>query len=424
MPRLRRRKITKSKSTNKILKQMENIRQIKKGLHRLSRRRKPRVRFTQEPQHPIPRVETFRRDQLPVYPRDAPSSNTIELAELRKEISDLKNDDKKLEELKHNNDIDKVRKDEVITQIKDQLKESRMSLKDIRDTVNYLLREKRLSPEEVDFVSEAVDKFKTPIKIRPIVGMTTPMITSEGEEIDLSMPYQPDFGSDFSSSSSSSSGPLLVDPFMKEATKEIEERLEKGNVDDGLLEKATKVASSLREDDDDDDNDGDDDDDDDDDSVIEKKISPPSPVPVAKKSKYPKSNISKNSTLIDEITENDVLQEEQKDKLIENIKSNLEVAPAKMEMTFYKLQELPLVLTLFSDKEEDDVVKKFRNKKTDNYVKKKLNKIKSLPKRGAINTLMYWKDYINDLREAISEKQAQEKKAEALKGKAKSKKKR
>ena len=93
-----------------------------------------------------------------------------------------------------------------------------------------------------------------------------------------------------------------------------------------------------------------------------------------------------------------------------------------MEMTFYKLQELPLVLTLFSDKEEDDVVKKFRNKKTDNYVKKKLNKIKSLPKRGAINTLMYWKDYINDLREAISEKQAQEKKA--LKGKAKSKKKR
>ena len=58
---------------------------------------------------------------MPVYPRDAPSSNTIELAELRKEISDLKNDDKKLEELKHNNDIDKVRKDEVITQIKDQI---------------------------------------------------------------------------------------------------------------------------------------------------------------------------------------------------------------------------------------------------------------------------------------------------------------
>ena len=101
MPGLRRRKITKSKSTSKILKQMENIRQIKKGLRRLSRRRKPKVRFTQEPQHPIPRVEDFRRDQLPVYPRDAPSSNTIELAELRKEISDLKNDDKKLEELKH-----------------------------------------------------------------------------------------------------------------------------------------------------------------------------------------------------------------------------------------------------------------------------------------------------------------------------------
>ena len=103
MPRLRKRKITKSKSTNKILKQMENIRKIKKGLRRLSRRGKPRVRFTQEPQHPIPRVETFRRDQLPVYPRDAPSSNTIELAELRKEISDLKNDDKKLDEKKKKN---------------------------------------------------------------------------------------------------------------------------------------------------------------------------------------------------------------------------------------------------------------------------------------------------------------------------------
>ena len=69
--------------------------------------------------------------------------------------------------------------------VKDQLKESRMSLKDIQDTVNYLLREKRLSPEEVEFVSEAVDKFKTPIKMRPIVGITTPMITSDGEEIDL-----------------------------------------------------------------------------------------------------------------------------------------------------------------------------------------------------------------------------------------------
>ena len=71
MPRHPRRK-TKSKSTNRILKQIENIRQIKKGLRRLNKKRKPKVRFTEAPTtlpspQPIPRVEAFRRDQLQVY---------------------------------------------------------------------------------------------------------------------------------------------------------------------------------------------------------------------------------------------------------------------------------------------------------------------------------------------------------------------
>ena len=128
--------------------------------------------------------------------------------------------------------------------------------------------------------------------------------------------------------------------------------------------------------------------------------------------------MTKNIELRIEIESNDVLNETTKKMLLSEMTEKMHLAPADMKKKFYQLQELPLVLTLFSDKDEEEVITYFKSRKTekDNYVKKKLNQIKSTT-RGTAGTVQYWQDYIKDLHMAVLQKQALSKKKESLKAK-------